>query len=109
MKNQLNRLQNPIISQILGIQNQYFHQPSVKNQKQKLFSSCLLWPWIDIILGNLHLQEFGQRIKQHARCKTRILRESQRRAQLWHHPERECKGYFYKIEYLRKYKRYQEN
>ena len=47
---------NPIISQILG-NYQYFHRVSVKNQKLKLFSSCPLWPWIDVILGNLRPQE----------------------------------------------------
>ena len=47
-------------------QNQYFHRPSVKNQKQKF----LLWPWNEVILGNLRPQEaLAQRIK--ATCTTK--------------------------------------
>ena len=48
---------NPIISQILGNKINIFTDCQSKNQKQKLFSSCPLWPWIDVIFGNLCPQE----------------------------------------------------
>ena len=45
---------NPIISQILGNKINIF---TAVSEKQKLFSSCPLWPSIDVILGNLRPQE----------------------------------------------------
>ena len=72
---------NRIISQILGSKINPF--TGRQNQKHKMFSSCPLWPWIDIILGNLHPQEaLAQRIWQHAQYKCRFWHKSGRRTYL---------------------------
>ena len=56
-QNQTKTSSNILLLAKYCVTNQYFPRPSVKNQKQKLFSSCQLWPWIDIILGNLYPQD----------------------------------------------------
>ena len=47
-----------------------FSQAVSQKPKTKVFSSCLLLPWIDAILGHLHPQEaLAHRIKQHVQYK----------------------------------------
>ena len=68
----------------------------MKNPKQKLFSFCLLWSWIEVIFGNLCPQE-ALAISNLHDTKCTFWRKNRRCAQLWHYPERACKDQFYKL------------
>ena len=101
-KKKLKHLQNSYLP-TSGLQNKYFHRPSVKNQKTEVvffhvpfdlevtsfLEMCVSKKLWHSVLSNM----------RHTKCA--FWCESRRCAQLLHHPECACNGLFDKIVYFK--------